>query len=1325
MTNRHFIWSVPTWESNRLNNFAISSKGVGDALQRSASSLATANNTLEESIGLVVAGNSVVQDPDVVGNALKTAALRLTSTKGELEELGEDADGAAKSITKLQTQLLNLTGGKVNIMQDADTFKSTYNILLEMSKVWNTMTQKDQMSALELMFGKRGANVGSSIIQNMADGQKAYAGALNSSGSAMAENEKVLESIQGKVSKFQASYEALSNSLIDNDFVKDIIDFGTTGLNLLDNATKFLDGIPFKIAAITTALVVLNKTSKGMTFLKGKLGLPTEKVGLGERFKNLGTSLKSWSTSTLGIVTIAIGSITLINNIIEGITKNTEELSQELLDAQRRTDEYSSKLDEIQNKLNDNNKKVIELKRVQSDNSAVKAIEKENIQLNKQREIYQLLLEDSKSVAEQKTLDLLNNEGRSTQLSRLWEDITKGNFQGAWEDWIDDFKKSAAFFGSSISQYLQGEDFSTLLNRGINFFKENPQNAVVGTPLSLFIPTKDPDNDILNQTTKDINNLEKEYRKLLDLYDTEPKNFEKNYDKVQGTISNLKNNISENIIKLQEYKENLSSSNDPEAQEKIKQITALENQYLSVMQLVQGMTGAGIIPEIEVKNVDKAKNAVDNFDATLKDLNDSMSVLSTAYDEMSEKGELSVSTIASLIESDEDWINKLDIVNGKVILNKNIIVESAKAKIAAEKANVVASKNAAIAAAREADEQIKAAKKIADATLLIINSYGAKVESGQMSDIEAEKFVSHKISSAYANLQKARDAFDKAQVDVSGFDKQIEILDALSAQLDSSDPFKNFGSNKKNDKTDYWKEQADEAIEALRHQRAMELITEEQFFKRLKELNDYYYKGRSKYISDYRSILEELFNLEREISQSKIDDIEHEIQALSKAQGTEQQRISLYRKAQSEVNQLIQKGYAYGLKENNDYLRELQNQYQQFSDEIINIYKQIVSDKINAGEEWLSHEEALDRLTGKEKLDGYNRLLSYVNKYLNEILTLEGISEDQRRALWEETYKYKLNLEEKIYSTEQANLEQSKELIDEYKDGLLEQVRNQIDDLEYQKENDKYLQQLNDEKEKLSEQLNTLKEINEEKREEINLAKAKEAFDNAIRNKNKRILTENGFVYSNDIQEVQNTRDNYLETYGDYQEKQLQDQIDKLDELITVREEFYDKQIEPLEKFLKQQEHLIEVANRGIAISYEELMNKLAGLGLLTPENIEDVKNFTDQFNTGYKTANKVSKPFKRGTNVKTNVSTSSIFDLINKMEAKTHAFENMIKNSPIPNINIPQVKNPAVQKNIGITFNGGINLHGVQDVEKLAKEVSERFCNALSIELDKAIYSK
>ena len=56
------------------NNFAISSTGIGEAMQRSASAMFGAGNTLEESIGLITAANAIVQNPESVGEIMRPAA---------------------------------------------------------------------------------------------------------------------------------------------------------------------------------------------------------------------------------------------------------------------------------------------------------------------------------------------------------------------------------------------------------------------------------------------------------------------------------------------------------------------------------------------------------------------------------------------------------------------------------------------------------------------------------------------------------------------------------------------------------------------------------------------------------------------------------------------------------------------------------------------------------------------------------------------------------------------------------------------------------------------------------------------------------------------------------------------------------------------------------------------------------------------------------------------------------------------------------------------------------------------------------------------------
>ena len=64
----------------------------------------------------------------------------------------------AKSTSQLQAKIKALTGGKVDVMADANTFKNTTEILREMSQAWDEMTDKQRAAALELLGGKRQAN---------------------------------------------------------------------------------------------------------------------------------------------------------------------------------------------------------------------------------------------------------------------------------------------------------------------------------------------------------------------------------------------------------------------------------------------------------------------------------------------------------------------------------------------------------------------------------------------------------------------------------------------------------------------------------------------------------------------------------------------------------------------------------------------------------------------------------------------------------------------------------------------------------------------------------------------------------------------------------------------------------------------------------------------------------------------------------------------------------------------------------------------------------------------------------------------------------------
>lgn len=152
MSNTDFAMSIIDKFNEIGNNFSISSGGIGEALERSASSLMAANNTIDESIALITSANQVVQNPESVGNALKTISMRIRGAKTELEEMGEDTTGMVDSTAKLRQEIMALSG--VDIMLNGNEFKSTYQIMDELAQKWEDLSDIQQATITELIAGR-------------------------------------------------------------------------------------------------------------------------------------------------------------------------------------------------------------------------------------------------------------------------------------------------------------------------------------------------------------------------------------------------------------------------------------------------------------------------------------------------------------------------------------------------------------------------------------------------------------------------------------------------------------------------------------------------------------------------------------------------------------------------------------------------------------------------------------------------------------------------------------------------------------------------------------------------------------------------------------------------------------------------------------------------------------------------------------------------------------------------------------------------------------------------------------------------------------------
>lgn len=222
---------------NKLGNeYATSAAALGDGLSRSASAMATSGTDINKTLAMLTGGTEITQNASEFGNFLKIGSMRIRGMKGDLEELGEEVDETVDSISKVQTQILNRTGGKVNIFDDIGNFRDYYDIMKDISEVYNELSDPDKADLTEILFGKQRGNQGAALIQAFQSGriQKALEATMSAEGSAMQEQERWMESLEAKTQQFEAAFQSLSTTVLDSDLLKWFVDFGTGTVSTLD-----------------------------------------------------------------------------------------------------------------------------------------------------------------------------------------------------------------------------------------------------------------------------------------------------------------------------------------------------------------------------------------------------------------------------------------------------------------------------------------------------------------------------------------------------------------------------------------------------------------------------------------------------------------------------------------------------------------------------------------------------------------------------------------------------------------------------------------------------------------------------------------------------------------------------------------------------------------------------------------------------------------------------------------------------------------------------------------------------------------------------------
>lgn len=275
---------------NEIGNTAsITSAEIAQGVESVGSVFADANTSVDQFIALLSAGNRQYQDAASLALGLRTAALRIRGATVDLKKAGEETDGVM-SMMKNRDAIKALTN--VDILEsDEKTIRSIYDIFLDISKVYQQMSDVDQSALLELIAGKHRSSGISAVLNNMSEAQQIYQNSLNATGSAQREYDKYMQSSEASMNKFKATMTETYQSILNGDTTKGILDAGNA------------------VVSFANSFGLVESTLKGFVA-----------IGIVKAMTTLSTAFKASAVSASNFGT-AISNLKVMSSIV----KNTSE----------------------------------------------------------------------------------------------------------------------------------------------------------------------------------------------------------------------------------------------------------------------------------------------------------------------------------------------------------------------------------------------------------------------------------------------------------------------------------------------------------------------------------------------------------------------------------------------------------------------------------------------------------------------------------------------------------------------------------------------------------------------------------------------------------------------------------------------------------------------------------------------------------------------------------------------------------------------------------------------------------------------------------------
>ena len=316
------------------NEFSVSSGDLAKALGIVASTSSAMGNSLDETLGMVVAMTEQTRSASKSARGLNTISSRLS-------QVLDDTSDTGKKLVAIYDDL------GISLKDSSGQMRSTYDILSDLHDVWGTLDTDTQKYIALTSSGTNQLNNFLALMNNFDHATEATKTSLNSAGSAMRENEAYQSSLAYQTQELKAEFQDLANNVIDKQLITSVLGLGEAFLKLANTG----------VGQLVTKIGLLGGSAWGLSSLVhvSKI-LPT----IIAQFKNFGAvlSLVAEGSSTFGaaisaaggLASVALPTFLAVSAAVVGIVEAIKYISTA---DTRKLENLSSSLQETQDKISE------------------------------------------------------------------------------------------------------------------------------------------------------------------------------------------------------------------------------------------------------------------------------------------------------------------------------------------------------------------------------------------------------------------------------------------------------------------------------------------------------------------------------------------------------------------------------------------------------------------------------------------------------------------------------------------------------------------------------------------------------------------------------------------------------------------------------------------------------------------------------------------------------------------------------------------------------------------------------------------------------------